>query len=498
MNHYNLIDERWINTASHGKVSLADVFTTPTITGLSGRYFDTFPTLRLLLAIVQSAYTPSNERERRKLGIDGMVKNVVSHLHQHHDAFYLYGESPFLQMTGLVDAKLKRFGVVMPGVMMNSRTRLTDAHYGHALDDSDKALMVVRMAVCALGGKQMDNSVVLTPDYPHKTRNGKPMLNTQCSPANGGYGYLHSFVVGPTLLDTLYLNWLTEKEIEATGLFDNGVGAPPWVSPVIGEACDNAKMLQTSYMGRLLPMAHFCLLDTDGIRITEGIRHLGVHDGMFDLSMTTGITGNKRFALKNDLVHTPWQHLGALLAFIDANQHDAGCLQLKFGLKKAKIMGHSYGVWCMGVKLSNQSGEQYFSAGDDTIDSRFVLPSTYDKGQWFEIYQEEIADLKSVERKIAGAIKRYFKLHKNREDDDKRIGQSQANNAVAHFWRLCNRHAQALINDCEDIEKIKAHRRRFTHYAHATFEQFCHLSRAKPDLVERCRPQLYQYMKKEK
>lgn len=167
-------------------------------------------------------------------------------------------------------AEVKSFGTVMADVATGNTTCLTQYHAEKPLQDSQKALLLLTQMSFAFGGKKTDNKVVLTPGYAGKTNaKGKPATGKPGT-AVGFMGLLHSFAVGSTLHQTLWLNLLSYKDIHEIGLFTNGIGSAPWERMPEGEDCETAKALKNSVMGRLIPLCRFCLLTDNGLHFTEG------------------------------------------------------------------------------------------------------------------------------------------------------------------------------------------------------------------------------------
>ena len=89
----------------------------------------------------------------------------------------------------------------------------------------------------------------------------------------GNYGLLHSFLTGQSILETVWLNLLTADTVAGAKIFPQGVGKTPWEEMPAGEDCPVARALKGSLMGRLVPLARFCLLEENGLHYTEGIVH---------------------------------------------------------------------------------------------------------------------------------------------------------------------------------------------------------------------------------
>src|SRR3989338_955459 len=105
-NRFNLVDEPWIPVAGRGLVSLATVFSDHSLSALGGNPVQKIVLTKLLLAIAQSAYTPTDDDDWKRVGASGMAKKTLAYLTEKKELFWLYGERPFLQMPEIKDIKI--------------------------------------------------------------------------------------------------------------------------------------------------------------------------------------------------------------------------------------------------------------------------------------------------------------------------------------------------------------------------------------------------------
>lgn len=131
----------------------------------------------------------------------------------------------------------------------------------------------------------------------------------------GNYGLLHSFLTGQSILETVWLNLLTADTVAGAKIFPQGVGKTPWEEMPAGEDCPVARALKGSLMGRLVPLARFCLLEENGLHYTEGIVHPNYLEGVLDPSTAGDFSGTKPKMLWADPEKRPWRSLTSLLAF---------------------------------------------------------------------------------------------------------------------------------------------------------------------------------------
>lgn len=134
---------------------------------------------------------------------------------------------------------------------------------------------------------------MLTPGYPGKTNDkGKPATGKSGS-ALAFMGLMHSFCVGDTLRETLWLNLFTANDIAALTQYPSGLGRAPWEEMPEGEDCPVARELKRNLMGRLVPLGRFCLLAEGGLHYSEGISHGNYKEGFYDPSVLINKKGKE-------------------------------------------------------------------------------------------------------------------------------------------------------------------------------------------------------------
>ncbi|MEQ8514605.1 MAG: type I-E CRISPR-associated protein Cse1/CasA, partial [Chromatocurvus sp.] len=236
-NRFNLIDEDWIPVADHGRIGLGELFRNPQYRSLGGNPVQKIAILKLLLAIAQAAATPQDDAEWQSLGSDGLAQRCLAYLEQWHANFYLYGERPFLQMPAIAAARVQQLGAVVPEVSTGNTTVLSQLQRQREMNDAERAVLLLTLMAFALSGKKTDNSIVLSPDYGGKRNDrGKPSTGKP-GPAVGHMGFLHTFLAGSNVQQSIWLNLLTHKQLDQMQLYPAGVGTPPWEAMPTGEDC---------------------------------------------------------------------------------------------------------------------------------------------------------------------------------------------------------------------------------------------------------------------
>lgn len=495
-NRFNLVDEPWIPVADQGRVSLQDIFSNPDYRSLGGNPVQKIALLKMLLAIAQAAATPETEAEWRVLGSKGLAQHCLDYLNKWHARFYLYGEQPFLQMPAISSAKLQSYGAVQPEISTGNTTVLNQLQVERQLADADKALLLLTLMGFALSGKKTDNNIVLSPGYAGKQNaKGKP-ASGRAGPSVGHMGFLHSYLFGQTLQQTLWLNLFSHRQIQAMHIYPEGLGVPAWEQMPAGEDCPVARRLRESMMGRLVSVSRFCLLAEDGLHYSEGIAHAGYKDGMIDPSMAVNNSGKEPKALWVDAEKRPWRELAALLSFIDqGGSQGFQSWQLSAGIDRARDVTEVFAVWSGGLRVSSNAGEQYASGTDDFVESLIWLHSGVLGQNWFSQLKAEMDALDGLARNLYGRVIAFFK-------EQTVDGSKVAAQATQLFWQSCEHDFQVLVDACDGTEEATRQRRklrlRFAGYVQQAFNQFCPKETARQlDAWAKWRPNNSTYLKQE-
>lgn len=495
-NRFNLIDESWVPVADVGRVSLRHLFTDSQLRALGGNPVQKIAVLKLLLAVAQAAGTPKDILEWEAWGPKGVAERCLSYLDQSYHYFWLYGEQPFLQMPAIKKAALQSYGVVQAEVSTGNTTVLTQTQQEQPISDADRALLLLVLMGFALSGKKTDNSVVLSPGYEGKRNHRGRPSSGKAGPALAYMGLLHSFILGKTLWETIWLNLLTQQQVESSGQFPKGVGQPPWEQMPEGEACARADELKSSLMGRLVHVSRFCLLEENGLHYSEGLAHLDYNDGYTDPSVAVDYSRKRARVLWVNPEKRPWRELTGLLSFL-SQQSSQGfeCLQLQTGIERAQEVTSQFGVWSGGLRVSSNAGEQYVSGGNDFVESEVWLHTNMLGELWFAQLQNEMTALDTLSKMLYSCVSCYFK-------DQSAEGTQLAAQATQMFWQLCERDFQTLVDHCDmdgDSQKKRAQLRlRFAGYVSKAYSQYCPTETARQmHSWARCRPNLRHYLNQE-
>lgn len=491
MGEYNLIDEAWIPT-DKGLKSIKDIFTDTTITDLNGNPVEKISILKLLLAIAQSAYTPENDEKWEELGVEGLSIKCVEYLEKWHHKFYLFGDEPFLQIKEInkykeSSKKNDSLDDLNIEVASGNTSLLFHSQLSKDYSYSDIALLLITQIGYGVGGKSIDNSIILT------NKSGYNEVKKKTGKAGvflGFLGYLHTFVTANSILDTIYLNLFCMDKINDLLFFENGLGTPPWEKMPETETCEVAENMKKSFIGRLVPLSRFCIFEkienSITVKVTDGIYHLFHQDGAIDTSITT-YQGKKGLnAIWVNVDKKPWRNLTAFLSSIYSQDSIHNCLQVSNSFKRARKNYKKFYIWSGGVKVTSNSGEQYLSGNDNYIES-IVEFSSVDTGKnWYKQFKLEMDEL---EEKIAyilkKSIEKYYKSLKEEKD---------VSNYISQFWELCETHLNELLQACNSND-TKQIRKKFLNIAYDIYDLACPKISAKQIKTwAENRPNFYKYI----
>ena len=469
-NKFNLIDEKWIPIADRGLASLLDIFTDPSISSLGGDPVQKISILKLLLAIAQSAWTPATEEEWRSVGFHGMGKRVLKYLDKWHEAFWLYGEKPFLQMPAIEKAEKKSFGCVMPRIAYGNTTVLTEIHVEHEITDPEKAQILIQQMGFALSGKKVDNKIVLSPGYVGKQNEKGNPSSGRTGPSVAFQGLLHSFIFGKSLIETIWFNLFTQEDLKGLNIFPKGLGIAPWERMPQGEDDAIARDLRDSLIGRLVPLSRFILFKDDGLHYSEGIAHRNYLENLVDPSVAVDFSSKKPRVIWADVEKRPWRQLTALLSFMGQSKNNFTCMQLSVAMKRLKGVS-SFSVWSGGMRVSSNAGEQYLSGMDDFVESEIQLSSAIFDNQsgFIERLNDAMENMDKLSSFLWGRVNSYFR-------DLKVEGGNIAGQATSMYWQLCEGSFQSLVNACAEDrsgEKVEAFKNIFLSNAYSAYDRYC-------------------------
>jgi CRISPR system Cascade subunit CasA len=435
-NKFNLVEEKWI-PVTNDLVSIKDLFSKDFST-FGKNAIEKISIFKFLLGICQAAYTPKNDEELNFLTIDMLKEKVLTYLDEKKDCFWLYGDKPFLQMQAIEKAALCSIKEVTIGVVAGNLSLFYENQNKNIFSDAEKALMLLVLQNFALGGKKTDNNVTLSSSYEKEA-------TSKCGPALGYKGFLHSFFIGKNVLQTLFLNIISEENIKTIPMFSYGLGKLICEEMPTSENCERANEISNSYLGRLIPLSRFVLLNENFIHYSDGIKYKTYKESVSDLTTCVNITiPKKEKAIWTDTTKKPWLQLSSILSFVSLKNDNFTCLQLKLCFNRAKKIINQVGIWTGGFSINGQSaGEQFCNNRDSFVESEYFIDSKLFGIPEFSLLEKQMEIINKIAEETRKATLRYFKqqgcIAKNKANDCKNI-----------FFQLTEPYFQKIINSCEN------------------------------------------------
>jgi CRISPR system Cascade subunit CasA len=505
-NRFNLVDEAWIPVVGKGLASLSDIFSDPELPALGGNPVQKIALTKLLLAIGQAACKPESTEELEQLDSEAFRAACRAYLETWHNSFWLFGEKPFLQMPEILDwmesqrdagiiSETKIAKLIGPGfypsLPSENDSILSQFQTFETQTDSEKALFIVSVMNFAFAGTQIEKN--LYPSQEIVKGKGKPAKH---GPSIGEKGYLHTFLFGSTISDTLIMNLLSLEDIAECSFWKKGIGTPPWENMPVSRECDAALSLQDSYMATLVSLSRFVLLHGDGIYYVDGLAYPNHREGWLEPSMTIGENKGKPLVIWSNPVLKPWRELVSILAvFNDNKSSNYICQFIRYGMKKWPKRFDKIGVWSGGLQVTISAfKEQYAKGTDDFVESTVVLDSYMWNDLWYDYFCQEVSTLKDISNKVRYGVVEYYDSFRPKSDNKpaKRVATIMGDKAVELFWQL----AERLFNDivkacipCSYIESIPNVRRDMISIARESYDAYCPKETARQiDAWAECRP----------
>lgn len=459
---FNLVKDQWIRLVGHEPVGLLELFDFKDAPMLAGTPVQKLILFRFLLAIVQCACPLEDEDEYQAMTVEDMKARVRDYLTKQTDGFLLFdSDRPFLQHPGILennDKKTFPLSAFMPGVCTGNATLLFAANSSRpSLDEADVVYTLLSLVTFGMGGKKPDKSLVFTDGLVKKSAPASPAL---------GRGWLHSFPMSSDLYKSLKLNIVTGDMLAEPELsfLPGGIGTPPWEKMPSTEAGPDAVDYTKTLVGWLVPISRFCRIFGENVCMTSGVVYPSVSDSICDLSVSLREANKKVTAVRARTDVAPWRQLDAVLAFSGANETE-GCKALK--LIRESRQDDLSAVWCVGLQVSEQSGEQYMSNTDDFIESRFAIEPGWEDRVFFKRYTDEMTWINKVKKKLWVCVTNYYQ-----ELQAGDLGSKTAGHAELIFWDICAPYGVRMAEAC-GIADPSIYRKAFVNAALDAYDRVC-------------------------
>jgi CRISPR system Cascade subunit CasA len=409
---FNLINEKWIPLLDGSLISLFDAFSLKEHQNIFSQISVESISIFKLLQVISMAACPVSDKAYKNLSIESFSEKCIEYLNKHKDAFDIYHPTkPFLQFPQIKN-KTKQifpFNVFSIDRVGGWQKKATNSNmFNLSIDDAQIArLLLLQQGFCR-GTKKFDSSLSLSKTYT-KAKTASTGTN------QGRKGFLHSFVFGSTLLETLFINLFTTNEIDQMSQFSSGLGVPVWEQMPISENCPIAQRLQNSLIGRLTPMNRFCYIHQDkGMELIEGVLLSDYKEGGFDPSSTIILVYKEAVIDDYKVIETKtnnvaWRSFEPILSFLDSKELTAINTQVRLGLNHAKLHNlQSAEIVSHGLKINFNSGEQYISQDDDNVCLTLKIDPSVINHQYYQNLKNTLVDVEKIIQRTKVSFANYY------------------------------------------------------------------------------------------
>jgi CRISPR system Cascade subunit CasA len=433
----NLVKDPWIPVVMQDGtpelVSLRDVFAKgEEIADLAANPCQRIALMRLLICIAQAALDGPKDEDDWRTCKPRIAPAALSYLDKWQDRFNLFGEHAFLQVDGLDTTTNSLADKLDLSLASGNNPTLFD-HYAipagriHREIGLTLNLLVYQMFAC---GGTYSTTVwdgVSTP--PNGVRRA-PCVEE---------GMAHTLLRGHQIIETIYLNIITEKQIASLPNMERG--HPCWE-----EACLDRKSLEknaATYLGRLVPVSR-------AIRFAEGSPVIVLGEAMRYPQLpehrepfgTVYDTGKARIGKSTSLTYlsvnpdvSAWRELASVLSLqsLDSTIGTVGALNLEH-LRTAGAC--EFDIWIGGLSVDQ-------AKIIDMCEWNFTLSSSLLDSLILARYRRGVEWANHAKQTLANAIKFFA----NSQKGDSGIWKKQAENL---FWSTLDAHAYILQSSIED------------------------------------------------
>jgi len=471
---FSLLTEPWIPIAGVGLVSLNDVFTHPEFTRLGGTPIEKVVLLRLLLCVAHASSPVPDVDAWTALPPEKLASNALAYLSKWSDRFDLYDEThPFLQFPQLkgLQGIPSNPNALSLSVASGNKTILTQWSLGTEPTDAELARQILCGSGYGMGGGKYDLNLKVDPNV-QKRKKATGKASAPQGTLTGYYGFLHSFMLGNTLWETLRLNLLTDED-RKTGVCP-ALGRPFWESMPAGETDEAYK---SSYMGTLFPMDKFFCLNDGKIFMTQGISYPTHKNGQWDPGIAIYGDPKDLKARWCKPEQAPWRQLPSLLQFLDSTiSSNPMPAFVYYGLPKLNESPETtaFGLWVGGVAVNTNSGEQYVSGQNDYVNSEFLIPMDWRGANSFLVFKTFMEEIENYSSILYKTVNKYYDEQSGESGKIEKPGSA----ATGLFWEKMEPLAQSIIflseeDDPENSEKVKAAKLEWKKIARSCYDDFC-------------------------
>jgi len=390
--------------------------------------------MRLLLCITQAALDGPADEDAWAQCQPLIQPRVHAYLEKWRASFELFGDGPrFLQLANLTPGKESDEGNAATKLDLALATGNNSTLFDNLAGDK-RSIKAARTAI----------NLVTFQNFSPCGRIGIAKWNTKDTPGKGSSNHapctpssmVHTFVLGPCLIGTLFLNLLNKETIGEN--ITGGWGRPIWELPVTTPTGESATNAGTTYLGRLVPLSRAIRLDENGysIILANGLDY-PIFPSFREVSATIVKREEELGLLSASLNRNLWRQLSAITVKRRAGaENGAGPLAL-INLPERR---EDTTVW-VGALIAAGNGKLV-----DVIESTYSLPSGMFSEFGRSAYENGVAYAEAREGILIRAVKTYANSLK--------VAAPAYNRARQCFWTRVEQHLSGLFDLARNTDLI--------------------------------------------
>lgn len=467
----NLTDTPWIpivkQSGHQEKVSLLTLFQDgEEIRDLAVNPPQRIALMRLLICITQAALDGPEDEEAWFHCRKHIALSSIDYLGRWQDSFNLYGDKPFLQVADLKWKKGNEGDAIKPLATLD----LCSPFGGSApslFNEIDTELSPENIPLSLLTLQNFSTGGRVGQGFWNNIQYNKSTFAAPCIKS------LHTFILGETIIDSIYLNLLS-KTGEANGVnnLPNGKwGVPLWEKfPTSSKDKDAFINAATTYLGRLVPLSRLVSLIAKPRKCIVGPPpefHKIIHLPDYREPSTTIVVNkkNESYYFKVSSQKHMWRELGAILAMGEEKTNQQGAIPLKTARRYAHLFtDKKVNIWVGGLETAKGKEAKL----NDFLEWSFFLPlPMLNSSITLKIYESGVLLAHHGDIALTSAVEEYWRLlfvEQYRLNKNKRYAMSGA--AAQNFrdqmhlkfsqeyWSNLDRQYSILINTAVDQKSL--------------------------------------------
>lgn len=452
----NIAFEPWIPVTmldgSPKRISVRDALTQGQLyADLAVRPHERVALMRLLLCVSHAALDGPKDFDDWETVPQCLPEAASSYLKKWKDSFELFHpEKPWLQVAGLAKnagtAKVVNDFELTPisKLFFENATGNNTTLFDHQGTNTKRISELADVVIAMITFQCFSPGGLISQVYfgPYKT--SKSSKDAPCVPAS----MIHAFIRGKNLFETLWLNLLTDEEINmAYGEYPKG--CPVW-EQVPQNMADTASINNATqtFLGRLVPMARFIKLHPEGqgMLLGDGLTYPNFSDGFpAEASATIVLRKKQKKEERALLAYRPgraiWRDLAAVMTRQKSLTGSRGPIFLdRLGFEISSDL-------CVGALARDQANIL------DTIESVYHIPENMSSSEGLKIYEKSVQLSETIARKLGWAIETYRQeIDSGWEGRLKMAGASKGqlkarlhSIATIHYWTAIEKNLDQLM-----------------------------------------------------